>query len=524
MPRAPLPRSTNLQSTLQQAVALHREGRLDDAERLYQGVLTGAPKNFDALHLLGVLMKQRGRTADALALIDRALAVNARSADALMNRANVLFAMQRFAEALNGYDKALALKPDDARLVSNRGNTLCELKRPAEAVAAFDRALTLAPGDPDILNNRGNALLTLSRAAEALDCYDRALAVRPRDPQTLINRGNALTDLCRPDEALASYDAAVAAAPDHAEAHWNRSLALLAKGDLQRGFAEYEWRKRRPNAAEREFVQPLWLGDGDIAGKTILLHAEQGYGDTIQFVRYAPMVAARGAKIVLEVQPPLKPLFQTAAATVVARGEPLPPFDLHCPLMSLPLAFRTTLESIPATTPYLPPPPDRVAKWRTLLPAGKPLRVGLCWAGSATHRNDHNRSIPLEALKPLFDDTRIRFVSLQRDLREADRKALRGLPQIGRFESELKDFADTAAAVSLLDLVISVDTGVAHLAGALGKPVWLLLPFIAEWRWLDRRTDSPWYPSARLFRQPRADDWASVVDRVRGELGRQVGP
>jgi tetratricopeptide (TPR) repeat protein len=526
MPRAPLPRQSDLQGTLQQAVALHREGRLDEAERLYHGVLTGAPKNFDALNLLGVLMKQRGKTAEALALIDRALAVNAKSADALMNRANVLFAMRRFAEALAGYDKALALKPDDARLVSNRGNTLCELKRPAEAVAAFDRALALVPGDPDILNNRANALLTLNRAAEALDCCDRALAVRPRDPQTLVNRGNALTDLCRPDEALASYDAAVAAAPDNAEAHWNRSLALLAKGDLARGFAEYEWRKRRPGATDkREFTQPLWLGEGDIAGKTILLHAEQGYGDTIQFVRYAPMVAARGARIVLEVQPPLKPLFQSSAATVVARGEPLPPFDCHCPMMSLPRAFGTTLDSIPATTPYLPAPQDRVAKWRTLLSGDKPLRVGLTWSGSATHRNDHNRSIPLDALAPLFGDARIAFVSLQRDLREADRKTLRRFPQVRRLDSELNDFADTAAVISLLDLVISVDTGVAHLAGALAKPVWLLLPFIAEWRWLDGRDDSPWYPTARLFRQQNVGDWAGVMTRVHGELSRlQEGP
>jgi hypothetical protein len=242
-------------------------------------------------------------------------------------------------------------------------------------------------------------------------------------------------------------------------------------------------------------------------------------------VRYAPMVTARGARIVLEVQPPLKPLFQSSAATVIARGEPLPPFDCHCPLMSLPRAFGTTLDSIPSTTPYLPAPQDRVAKWRTLLSGDKPLRVGLTWSGSATHRNDHNRSIALDVLAPLLADARIAFVSLQRDLREADRKTLRGLPQVRRLDSELNDFADTAAVISLLDLVISVDTGVAHLAGALGKPVWVLLPFIAEWRWLEGRDDSPWYPSARLFRQSKADDWAGVVARVFGELSQlQVGP
>ena len=375
MPRAPLPKS-GVQQPLQQAVAFHQQGRLDDAEWLYRGILAGAPNSFDALHLLGVLMKQRGRSADALRLIDKALAANARSADALQNRANVLFEMKRFTDALAGYDKALALRPDDPRLISNRGNTLCELNRPAEAVAAFDRALKLKPGDPDVLNNRGNALLTLNRASDALTCYDRALAIRPRDAQTLINRGNALTDLRRPDDALASYDSAIAVAPDHAEAHWNKSLVLLSRGDFTRGFAEYEWRKRRVSATDkRDFAQPLWLGEANIAGKTVLLHAEQGYDDTIQFVRYAPLVAARGATVVLELQASLKPLLSglPGVSAVVSRGEPLPPFDLHCPLMSLPLAFRTTLDAVPAATPYVDAPPECIEKWKTLL-AGRRIQ------------------------------------------------------------------------------------------------------------------------------------------------------
>ena len=400
MPRAPLPKQANLQRTLQRAVALHQQGRLDEAERLYRGILAGAPNSFDALHLLGVLMKQRGRSADALRLIDKALATNARSADALQNRANVLFEMKRFTDALAGYDKALALRPDDPRLISNRGNTLCELNQPAETVAVFDRALKLKPDDPDVLNNRGNALLTLNRAVEALECYDRALAIRPRDPQTLINRGNALTDLRRPNDALASYDGAIAVAPDHAEAHWNKSLVLLSRGDFTRGFAEYEWRKRRASATDgRAFAQPLWLGEGDIAGKTVLLHAEQGYGDTIQFVRFAPLVAERGATVALEVQASLTPLLSglPGVSAVVSRGDPLPPFDLHCPLMSLPLAFRTTLDTVPAATPYLHVPRDRVEKWLPRLP-GEGLKVGLVWSGSPTHKNDHNRSIALGKL------------------------------------------------------------------------------------------------------------------------------
>jgi tetratricopeptide (TPR) repeat protein len=524
MPRAPLPKP-GVQQALQQAVTLHQQGRFDDAERLYQGILTGTPGNFDALHLLGVLMHQRGRSAEALNLIAQALETGTKSADALLNHGNVLFAMRRFAEALSDYERALALRPDDAELLSNRANTLCELNRPGDALASFDRALARRPNDPDILNNRGNALLQLNRAAEALASYDRALAIRPHDAQTLINRGNALTDLRRPDQALASYDRAIAIAPDHAEAHWNKSLILLAQGDFARGFAEYEWRRRRDGATDkRDFSQPLWLGEEGIAGRTILLHAEQGYGDTIQFVRYAPLLAARGAKVVLEVQASLRPLLSglPGVSAITGRGEPLPPFDLHCPLMSLPLAFKTELATVPTGVPYLHAPHDRLAQWRSRLPAGKPLRVGLAWSGSPTHKNDHNRSIALSRLAPLCANDRVQFVSLQRDVREADAATLRKLSHVFAPGEALRDFADTAAVIALLDLVISVDTGVAHLAGALGKPVWILLPFMGEWRWLSDRDDSPWYPSARLFRQPKVDDWESVVARVQSELTRHA--
>ena len=522
MPRAPLPKPTGVQQTLQQAVTLHRQGRLDDAERLYNSILSAKRDNFDALHLLGVLMHQRGRSAEALTLIGKALAANAKSADALLNQANVLFAMRRFAEALSGYERALALRPDDAELISNRANTLCELNRPQDAVAAFERALALRPGDPDILNNCGNALLQLNRAAEALARYDHALAARGQDAQALVNRGNALCDLRRPGDALASYDRAIAIAPDHAEAHWNKSLVLLAQGDFERGWPEYEWRLRRTND-QRTLAQPQWRGE-DIAGKTILLHAEQGFGDTIQFVRYAPLVAARGAKVVLEVQPSLRPLLSglSGVSTLVGRGEPLPPFDRHCPLMSLPLVFRTSLATVPAGVPYLQAPHDRLEPWRNRLPAGKPLRVGLAWSGSPTHRNDHNRSITLSRLAPLCVDQGVQFVSLQREVREADAEALGKLPSVFAPGEALQDFADTAAVIALLDLVISVDTGVAHLAGAMGKPVWILLPFNAEWRWLADRDDSPWYQSARLFRQPAIGDWDSVIAQVQTELTRQA--
>jgi hypothetical protein len=272
--------------------------------------------------------------------------------------------------------------------------------------------------------------------------------------------------------------------------------------------------------------QPLWLGEVGIEGKTILLHAEQGYGDTIQFVRYAPMVAERGTTVVLEVQASLKPLLAglPGVSAVAGRGEALPPFDLHCPLMSLPLAFKTTVDSMPAAVPYLHAPGDRVEKWCGMLPDAKALRVGLAWSGSPKHKNDRNRSIALSRLAPLCMDRTMQFVSLQRDLRGADAETLGGVPNVFAPGAALQDFADTAAVISLLDLVISVDTGVAHLAGALGKPVWILLPFNGEWRWLADRDDSPWYPSARLFRQPKVDDWESVIARVQQEIGALQKP
>ena len=293
--------------------------------------------------------------------------------------------------------------------------------------------------------------------------------------------------------------------PDLAEAHWNLALALLATGDFERGWQEHEWRWRaNVIGPEQSFRQPLWLGAEDLTGKTILLHNEQGLGDALQFVRYAPQVRQRGARVVLRVQRPLLSLMAGLAGAdhVIAEGDALPEFDYHCPLLSLPLAFGTHLQNIPAGIPYLHPAADRLAKWQSILGERTAPRIGLAWSGNPAHKNDRNRSIALKQLLPLLSVPGVRFVSLQRDLREDDAAVLGNLPALVSIGAQLDDFADTAAAISLLDLVITVDTAVAHLAGALGKPVWVLLPFAPDWRWLLKREDSPWYPTARLFRQP----------------------
>ncbi len=452
---------------------------------------------------------------------DRALALRPDYAEALSNRGVTLKELKRFEEALASYDRALTVRPDYAEALSNRGATLHELTRFEEALASYDRALTLRPNYAEALSNRGIALKELKRFEEALASYDRALTLRPDYAEALSNRGWTLHELKRFEEALASYDRALALRPDYADAHYNEALCRLLMGDFNRGWEKSEWRweTRAAGNQKRNFAQPQWLGSDEIIGKTILLHAEQGLGDTIQFCRYVPLVAERAARVILEVQKPLHELMSTLPGTaqIVSRGDPLPDFDIHCPLLSLPLAFGTRLETVPSQTPYLRASSHAVMNWNARLgPKSRP-RIGLAWSGRLMHKNDRNRSIGLSALLPLldFDAT---YVSLQQDVRASDMAVLHERSGLLHFGDELKTFSDTAALMSNLDLIISVDTSVAHLAGALAKPVWILLPFIPDWRWLLDRDDSPWYPTARLFRQDDTREWDNVIARVHAAL------
>ncbi|HTP94170.1 MAG TPA: tetratricopeptide repeat-containing glycosyltransferase family protein, partial [Xanthobacteraceae bacterium] len=386
---------------------------------------------------------------------------------------------------------------------------------------SFDRAVALRPGYAEALSNRGLTLHALDRFEEALASFDRALTLRPDYAQAFFNRGATLQELKRFEEALASYDRALMLQPDYAEAHWNEALLRLLTGDFARGWRQYEWRWKNQSLAlpQRNVPQPLWLGTESAIDKTILLHSEQGFGDTIQFCRYVPLVAARGARVILEVETPLLELMTSLAGAtqVLAKGDPLPAFDVHCPLLSLPLAFATRHGTIPSLTPYLSAPAQAVQDWRARLGPKTRLRIGLAWSGRPTHKNDQNRSIALRALMPLLD-LDATFVSLQKDVRADDATMLQERGDLFHFGDALRNFADTAALISNLDLVISVDTSVAHLAGALAKPVWVLLPFVPDWRWLLDRDDSPWYPTARLFRQDDARTWDTVVPRVHRAL------
>jgi len=500
--------------------ALRDLNRLADALESYDRAIQLKPQSGEAHFNRGVALLEMGRPGEALAGFDRLIALEVLEAPVYCNRGNALQALKLHEQALASYDKAIELDPRLVEAINNRGNALRDLGRSFDALASFDRALALKPDYAGALNNRGIVLRDLNRQADALDSYDRALAIEQGYPDALCNRGNVLQDLKRYPEALDSYARALHSRPDHAESHWNESLCRLLTGDFRRGWEKYEWRWQTEQANQvRHFPQPLWLGNERLDGKTILLHAEQGFGDTIQFSRYASLVASLGARVVLEVQPPLKSLLGTleGVSDIRARGESLPEFDCHCPLLSLPLAFDTTMETIPSRNAYLRSVPEGIDKWRARLGRKSRPRVGLVWSGSGGLRNDPDRSLPLAEIAHLTDAA-AGFVCLQKDIKPADRRFLAQLGNIPDFSAELGDFADTAALIDQMDVVITVDTAVAHLAGALGKPVWILLPHAPTWRWLLERDDSPWYPSATLFRATAIGDWSSVVGRVTRRL------
>ena len=510
----------NLSRLQRQACTSFQEGDLSRAEKLCGGILEHRPDDFDALHLLGMLNFQRQRMVEALHFLSAALKANSDSSDAMSNLGLALHATGRFDEAISSFRNALRLAPDHPEILYNLANSCLECGRLDEALSSYEGALAHAPGHVGALVNRGNTLLRLNEPRRAIASYDTALAAMPGHPQILTNRGHALRRLDRPFEALTDFKAALAAAPEFAEAHFEAAMAHLTLGDFDTGWQEYEWRWKTAAFARhrRPFRAPPWLGNEPVAGKSILLHAEQGFGDTLQFVRYASLLARRGAKVICEVQPELQPLLsQLADVTVIASGGTRPAFDLHTPLLSLPLAFKTRTETIPDAVPYLLAPAGRVADWRDRLPPGRP-RAGFVWSGSLTHNNDANRSIALARLFQLFENPPLQCLSLQTELREADRDTLRDLPKLVHLGDDIRDFADTAAIISLLDVVVAVDTAVAHLAGALGKPVVILLPFAADFRWMRDREDTPWYPTAKLMRQPAFGDWDSVMIRLHDEL------
>jgi tetratricopeptide (TPR) repeat protein len=477
---------TAAEQTLKTALQLHHAGRLIEAERGYRDVLSMQPGHIEATHMLGVIALNFGRHDEAAELIGVALKANPADPTAHCNMAIALRAQGKFDESIAACREALRCKPALAEAYINLGLTFMEQGRTAEAVEAYHQAIRLQPGE-----------------ARIYSCL-----------------GDALSEAGKLQESIAVHRQAIGIAPNLAGAHLKLGQALLLSGDFS-GWAEYEWRWKFEYFPSRspKFQRPQWSGES-LNGRTVLLHAEQGFGDTIQFVRYAGMVAARGGKVILECSAKLCTLLKQLPGIemVLAAGQTLPPFDLQCPLMSLPFAFGTQPESIPNIVPYLRADPQRAKDWAARLPAkGRDLRVGLAWAGSAGSVNDRQRSIdPLHFL-PLAAVKGVRFVSLQKERRATQSDPPPELRLIDH-AAELQDFADTAALIKNLDLVISADTAVAHLAGAMGKLTCVLLPFAPDWRWQLNRSDSPWYPNMRLFRQPAFGDWESAFREVTKSL------
>ena len=510
--------------------ALEQQGLHQEAYKAFDRGVQLKPGDAELWAGCGQALIRLERPAEALACQQRVLAINPRDGDAAFRCGFLLLALQRPAEALVYSDLCHELMPNRAAVLEQRGMALHRLKRFDEALVAYGRAHELQPGSADICNNIGASLQFLRRDAEALEWFDKAIALRPDFIMARINKASSLAQIRRIDEAIATYREVQAIDPGNAEAEFYLSMLHRLRGDFEAGWEgqKARWSDRTRSDAHPDFGQRLWRGEADIAGKTMLVYADEGMGDTIQHARYIPMLAARGARIVLVAEETLHPLLAGLPGVVQCLPRPassLPPLDLHCPVCSLPMAFGTRLETIPAAPSYLPPPAAaRVQRWDRLLEqhlgARKRLRVGLAWSGNPQHSNDHNRSIPLRLLQPLLDvDADV--VSLQREVRPTDITAL-AASRIVDLGSHLTDFAETHALMHGLDLVITVDTSVAHLAAAAGRPTWILLPYFPDYRWLLDRDDSPWYPTVRLFRQSVRRDWEEVVEKVRQALEEKV--
>ena len=508
-------------------VALRGQGKLDEAVICCRRAVRVKPDYAEAHNNLGVALRDQGKLDEAVACCRRAVELRPGFGGAYGNLGNALKDQGKLDEAVACYRRALEVQPDFAEAHNNLGNALKIQRKLDEAVACYRRALELKPDFVEAHNNLGNALNDQGKLDEAVACYRRALELMPDFAEAHSNLGNALNDQGKLDEAAACYRRALELMPDFAEAHWNRALLWLLTGDFAQGWPEYEWRWRRKQAPRRPFPAAPWDGR-PLDGKTILLHTEQGLGDTIQFIRYAALLRQSGARVIVACQKALLQVLKSCPGIdlLVPETAPAPAFDAHVPLMSLPGIFQTSLESIPGKTPYLFADSELVGKWRERLREFSGFKIGICWQGNSAYRGDGYRSIALPEFAPLARIPGTCLISLQKGPGSEQVTEVRDRFPIVDFADELDGeagpFMDTAAVMKNLDLVIAVDTVVAHLAGALGVPVWVALPLVPDWRWLLDRLDSPWYPTARLFRQRELGNWQGVFDDVREALCERI--
>jgi tetratricopeptide (TPR) repeat protein len=507
-------------------IAFNDSGRHAEAIEALQQAIARDP-NSAALHFnLGVALRDAGRSDAAVHAYRRAIELRPDSSGAYANLGIALEELDRRDEAIACYRQAQTFDPANVEAHINLGAVLEEVGRPDDAVMACRQALALDPTHVDAHINLGVALQGQDQLDAAIACYRQALVLDPKSAKALSNLGVAIEQQGLGDVALGIQRQAAALAPNSGKIRFNLAVSLLRRGELAQGWEEYEWRWRGGvrNLKAPDLPQPLWQGE-DLAGRTLLVRSEQGLGDVLQFVRYLPLLARAGAHVILRAPAALARLLRSSLAgvTVIGPDAPQPHFDFHIPLVSLPRLFGTDLGNIPATVPYLAADPAAVAAWRQRLDADGNLRVGVVWSGNPDHRGDRQRSIAAAVLLPELIVPGVRLYSLQKDVRPADHDALLQLSQaVTDLSPQLNDLADTAAALCALDLLISVDTSVVHLAGALGRPAWTMLPFTPDWRWLLEREDSPWYPTLRLYRQARRSDWNSVFEKLRADLQRQA--
>lgn len=547
--------SNNPTALFCRANSLYTLKRFDEALSDYNCALTACPNDVLFLGNRAAALQALGRHEETITTCTTALSLAPNHVDILFNRGLSYQALQQYQEALKDHQRIINLAPthigaqfnlgiclqllnnlNDAivcyqqvllkvpshvQALCNIGIALQVLKRDEEALNYFNAAIKTNPEHAEAFFNQGNALQALDRCPEALVSYTNALTLIPDYEDALLNRGNVLRELGKTSAALNDYDHALLINPHNPEVHLNQSLCRLLLGNFKQGWPQYEarWDSKDIKKNKIIFKKPLWLGEESLEGKTILLYSEQGLGDAIQFCRYIKFVKARGAHILLWVLPALKNLFAALDGVdqVLTDYDVFPPFDYHCPLLSLPLAFKTDFSSIPNEVPYLYSTMNKQQAWTNFLGEKKKPRIGLVWSGSTIHKNDKHRSIALNNFITLLRDD-VEFICLQKEFRESDMATLKAHKNISIVADKLLDFSDTAALLDHIDLVISIDTSVAHLAAAMNKPVWILIPFDPDWRWLLNRNDSPWYPNMRLFRQAQINQWEDVIQQIKNAL------
>ncbi len=519
-----------LTQLLTKAMEAQNQGDNHKAKELYQQVVKIQPANFECWHILGVFEYQIKNYDEALKIFTKVISIQPRFAPAHSNLGLVLQDLKRYKEAIASYDKSLELDASLYAAYNNRGNAFKDLGIFDKALESYSMALIYLPDYAEAIYNLAEIYKCLHRFDDSLKYYDRAIHTRPNYAEAHNNRGLMLQFLNRVDEAIQSFDRTLQIWPDYAPAHSNKSLALLLQGNYSEGFEEHEWRWRMKEftSAQRHFHQPQW--DGSIAqleGKTILIHCEQGLGDTLQFCRYVPFVLETGARVLFEVQASVYGLMKQIInpECLIKQGDQIPDFDLHCPLISIVHCLRSSVARIPSRQSYLTAEEATRNKWSSVLGQRVKPRIGYVWSGNVHHHNDFFRSIPLQTFLPYLISLSQDFdcICLQKEFRTGELELLAQVPGWRDFSVGIVDFEDTAALCELVDLVITVDTSVAHLAAALGRPTWVMLPFAPDWRWLLERDDSPWYPSVKLYRQKSISNWNSVLDPLTLDIKSRFG-